>query len=97
MAIPWLQLVKLAPTIASLTNDLLHRTRSAEPRTVGSPVAELEAGLQRQAEALHSLAEQVQTMTTVLMGLRRRLLATLWLSGCALLLAGSALLLTFLR
>ncbi|MBE0598045.1 MAG: hypothetical protein IH614_12315 [Desulfuromonadales bacterium] len=100
MAIPWLHLVKLAPTIASLTNDLLQRSRPGEPRTAHSPperLAELEAGLHRQAQALHGLAEQLQTTTVVLVGLRRRLLIALWLSGAALLLAGSALLLAALR
>jgi hypothetical protein len=97
MAIPWMQLVKFAPAILSTTQDLLQRARKVEKQATGNVDAGVQAlavDLQRQAEALHALAGQMEGLTTALVGLRRAFMAAIALGGTALLLGGAALILS---
>ena len=75
MAVPWLQLVKFAPTIISLTNDILKRSRTAAPPAeagLDERVRVMEEDLRRQAEALHALAGQMEGLTSAVAALRAR-------------------------
>ena len=94
MPVPWVQLIKLAPTILSLTNDLRRRARrlGTQPQAgAETRLQELEADLAQQAEGLHLLARQVEGLTEAVTALRRSLLVALALGGAAVLLALAAL------
>lgn len=95
MPIPWLQLVKFAPSILSLTGDLLRRSRRVEQQKepgIEARVRALETDLHRQAEALHALARQVEGLTEVLASVRRALLLAVVLGAAALLFSLTAFL-----
>jgi hypothetical protein len=94
MPVPWVQLIKLAPTILSLTNDLRRRARRLGKQPQAGPdtrLQELEKDLAQQAEGLHLLARQVEGLTEAVTALRRSLLVALGLGCGALLLALAAL------
>lgn len=100
MAVPWLQLVKFAPTIISLTNDILKRSRmAAPPAEAGTDerVRVMEEDLRRQAEALHALAEQVEGLTSAVAALRRALLTATTLGAAGVLTALVALVVALVR
>jgi hypothetical protein len=93
MVIPWIKLIKHAPTILSLSREVLQRTRQALPPTAGvqESVQTLAADLQRQAEVLHALAGQVEGLTAAVAALRRAMVWAVSLGGVACLLAAAAL------
>jgi hypothetical protein len=91
MAIPWISLLKHAPTILSLSREVLQRTRQAPPAGEQEPVRTLAADLQRQAEVLHALAGQVEGLTSAMAALRRALVWAISLGAVACLLAAAAL------
>lgn len=93
MAIPWLTLIKHAPTILSLSREVLQRARQGPPPAGGGqdPLQALTADLQRQAEVLHALAGQVEGLTAAVATLRRALLWAICLGAVACLLAAAAL------
>lgn len=109
MAIPWLQLVKYAPSILAMTNELLQKTRRAEPPLgqvagehpdpgeLAPRVALLQHDLRRQAEALHELAKQMEGLTTAVGEARRALRTALGLGGGALVTAVIALIVALAR
>lgn len=109
MAIPWLQLVKYAPSILSMTNELLQKARRTESSDEHAAerrpdqgeleprVALLQHDLRKQAEALHELARQVEGLTVVLAGVRRSLHTALALGGAALAAAIVALIVAVAR
>jgi hypothetical protein len=100
MPVPWVQLIKLAPTILSLTNDLRRRAQRLGGHPQGgidTRLHELETDLAQQAEGLHLLARQVEGLTVAVAALRRSLLLILGLGGGALLLALAALFLVLFR
>ncbi len=98
MPIPWVQLIRLAPTILSLTREVMQRTAApARPLDRDARIAELEANLHKQAEALHALATQMEGLTRALASLRRALTATLCLAGGAILLALASLVIIFMK
>lgn len=92
MAIPWISLIKHAPTILSLSREVLQRTRQAAPAAgEQDPVRALTADLQRQAEVLHALAGQVEGLTAAVAALRRATVWAITLGAVAFLLAAAAL------
>jgi len=93
MVIPWIKLIKHAPTILSLSREVLQRTRQAPPPATGAqdPVKTLAVDLQRQAEVLHALAGQVEGLTSAMAALRRALVWAISLGAIACLLAAAAL------
>jgi hypothetical protein len=92
MAIPWISLIKHAPTILSLSREVLQRTRQAAPATgEQDAVRALTADLQRQAEVLHALAGQVEGLTAAVAALRRAMMWAITLGAVAFLLAAAAL------
>ena len=93
MAIPWIKLIKHAPTILSLSREVLQRARQAPPPVAGEqdPVRALATDLQRQAEVLHALAGQVEGLTAAVAALRRAMLWAISLGAVACLLAAAAL------
>ena len=94
MPVPWVQLIKLAPTILSMTNDLRRSARRLGKQPQAGPdtrLQELEKDLAQQAEGLHLLARQVEGLTVAVTALRRYLLVALALGGGAVLLALAAL------
>lgn len=97
MGIPWLQLVKYAPSILSMTNELLQKARKAEssshappadrrqePQELEPRIALLQHDLRKQAEALHELAKQMEGLTAAVGEARRSLRTALTLGGAAL-------------
>jgi hypothetical protein len=93
MVIPWFKLIKHAPTILSLSREVLQRARQASPPAAGAqdPVQTLAADLQRQAEVLHALAGQVEGLTLAMAALRRAMVWAISLGAVACLLAAAAL------
>lgn len=93
MAILWIKLIKHAPTILSLSREVLQRTRLARPPAAGAPdpAGTLAADLQRQTEVLHALAGQVDGLTAAVAALRRTMVWAISLGAVACLLAATAL------
>jgi hypothetical protein len=89
MAVPWLQIVQLVPSIVEVSRELLKRTKSSTP-AAGAPqgddelalrIIALEENERRQAELVSQMAEQLAGLTRAVTALHRR---ALWLSvGCA--------------
>jgi hypothetical protein len=88
MAVPWLQLVQLVPSIVDVSRELLKRTKrlpppqeSTLPQTadeLAARVLTLEENERRQAELVSQMAEQLSNLTRALTALHRQLM---WLSG----------------
>lgn len=111
MAIPWMQLVKLAPTIVSVTKELRQHVRKGE--SLSHPQSEpqmgyfdagrdrrteaLQGDLIKQAEALHTLAQQLEGVTAAVGSLRKTLHTAIALGTCALFSAVVALIVAVVR
>ena len=88
MAVPWLQIVQLVPSIVEVSRELLKRTkRLPAPEETSVPqtadeltqrVLMLEENERRQAELVSQMAEQMSNLTRVVTALHRQVL---WLSG----------------
>lgn len=88
MAVPWLQIVQLVPSIVEVSRELLKRTkRLPPPQETSLPQSEdelaqrvltLEENERRQAELVSQMAEQISNLTRALTALHRQVL---WLSG----------------
>ena len=88
MAVPWLQIVQLVPSIVEVSRELLKRTkRLPPPQETSLPqsadelaqrVLTLEENERRQAELVSEMAEQLSNLTRALTALHRQLT---WLSG----------------
>jgi hypothetical protein len=84
MALPWLQLVKLVPSILDVSRELLSRSKSA-PTPPGGPMAPqtdaqlvaritaLEENERQQAELISQMAEQQAVVARALASLHRQL------------------------
>ncbi|MBD3243826.1 MAG: hypothetical protein GF331_24760 [Chitinivibrionales bacterium] len=78
MPVPWAQLVRLLPSILSLSKELAdHAGRMGKDRSQEARIRELEELESRQSKLLHSLAEQVETMARAISSLRREV-TLLW-------------------
>jgi hypothetical protein len=88
MAVPWLQIVQLVPSIVEVSRELLKRTkREPAPQEMLLPqsadqlaerVLTLEENERRQAELVSEMAEQLSNLTRALTALHRQVM---WLSG----------------
>jgi hypothetical protein len=86
MALPWLQIVQLVPSIVDVSRELLKKNRRPEfdpnvPHTmneVEARIAMLEDNERKQAELVSQMAEQIAIMTKLVVELRSR---TLWLAA----------------
>jgi hypothetical protein len=88
MAVPWLQIVQLVPSIVEVSRELLKRTKGSTPQAA-APQSEddlalriiaLEENERRQAELVSQMAEQLAGVTRAVTALHRRVI---WLSvGC---------------
>ncbi len=98
MAIPWIQLIKYAPTVLSLTREVMQRaSATTRPLDRDARIAELERNMQQQAEALHALATQMEGLTKAVASLRRALTTAVALAIGSFGLALAALCLVLLR
>ena len=90
MAVPWLQIVQLVPSIVDVSRELLKRTKQMPPPEVAPVphdsdelirrVLRLEENERRQAELVNEMAQQLANMTRALTSLHRQ---SLWLGGTA--------------
>ena len=88
MAVPWLQIVQLVPSIVEVSRELLKRSkRLPAPEETSVPqtadeltqrVLTLEENERRQAELVSEMAEQMSNLTRAVTALHRQVL---WLSG----------------
>jgi hypothetical protein len=111
MAIPWIQLVKLAPAILSATQEIRQHARRGEHPSPHPPetqvgyfdtgrerrIEALQSDLMKQAEALHALAQQVEGVTAALGAVRKTVHTAIALGTCALFAAGVALIVAVVR
>jgi hypothetical protein len=102
MAVPWLQLVKLVPSIVDVSRELLRRTKTTPPppgaamapqtdEQLLARIAALEENERQQAELVSQMAEQQAVVARALAALHRQLT---WLTiglGVSLLIALIAL------
>lgn len=90
MALPWLQIVQLVPSILDVSRELLKRTKQMPPSDV-APVPQdadelirrvlrLEENERRQAELVNEMAQQLANLTRAITALHRQ---SLWLGGTA--------------
>jgi hypothetical protein len=86
MALPWLQIVQLVPSIVDVSRELLKKNKRP-PVDPGAPqssgelavrVAALEDNERRQAELISQMAEQMGVLTKMVVELRSRVL---WLTA----------------
>ena len=88
MAVPWLQIVQLVPSIVEVSRELLKRTKrlppapeSALPESadeLAARVITLEENERRQAELVSQMADQMSNLARALTTLHRQVM---WLSG----------------
>lgn len=90
MAVPWLQIVQLVPSILDVSRELLRKTKSPTPGVApGSPqttddlaarVVALVENERRQAELVSQMAEQIAALTKAVTVLHKQFV---WLTvGC---------------
>lgn len=90
MAVPWLQIVQLVPSILEVSRELMKRTKQTPPPTealatqgneeLAARVANLEENERRQAELVAQIAEQLAGVARAVTDLHRR---ALWLTAAA--------------
>lgn len=94
MAVPWLQIVQLVPSILDVSRELMKRTKKAPPSPADSTpqsapqkvddlaarIASLEENERRQAELVAQMAEQLAGVARAVTELHRRVI---WLTAAA--------------
>jgi hypothetical protein len=90
MAVPWLQIVQLVPSILDVSRELMKRTKQKPPAAqlpatqsydeLAARVASLEENERRQAELVAQMAEQLAGVARAVTDLHRRVL---WLTAAA--------------
>jgi hypothetical protein len=98
MAVPWLQIVQLVPSIVEVSRELLKRTKrlpppeemplAQTPDELAQRVLTLEENERRQAELVSEMAEQMSNLTRAVTALHRQIT---WLSGISAVAVISAL------
>jgi hypothetical protein len=88
MALPWLQIVQLVPSILDVSRELLRKQRAlpalapvtidGEHTDLAARVMQLEENERRQAELINQMAEQIAQLTRAVTLMYRR---SLWLIG----------------
>lgn len=84
MAVPWLQIVKLVPSIVDVSRELLRRSKTTPPAPGGpmvpqtdeqliARIAGLEENERQQAELISQMAEQQAVVARALAALHRQL------------------------
>lgn len=74
MAVPWMQLVRLMPSIVDLSRELLRRTSGPPPTApLEARIADLEENERRQAELVKTMADQLAQLTSAVTALHRQL------------------------
>jgi uncharacterized coiled-coil protein SlyX len=86
MPVPWLQIVRLMPSILDVSRELLRRTRRLPPESVEAGndvvvagpaleprVAALEDNERRQAELVTTMADQLAQLTTAVTALHTQM------------------------
>jgi hypothetical protein len=105
MAVPWLQIVQLVPSILDVSRELMKRTKQApqapppdaqRPASAGydelaARVASLEENERRQAELVAQMAEQLAGVARAVTDLHKRVLWLTAAAAIALVLAATAL------
>src|SRR5690242_5278037 len=91
MAVPWLQIVQLVPSIVEVSRELLKRTKRLPAPEDGPPpqdsyelaqrVLSLEDNERRQAELVSKMAEQMSILSRAVTALHRQVM---WLGGVAI-------------
>jgi hypothetical protein len=96
MALPWLQIVQLVPSILDVSRELLRRSKTTPGANEGTPqtdadlaarIVALEENERRQAELVSQMAEQMAAVARALTSLHRQVM---WLTigiGLAIVLA----------
>lgn len=83
MAVPWLQIVQLVPSILDVSRELLKRTKGTEQQATASDapmadsdlaarIAALEDNERRQAELVSQMAEQLAVLARAVSALHRQ-------------------------
>jgi hypothetical protein len=82
MAVPWLQIVQLVPSILDVSRELLKKTKTPAPGIAPGPpqttdelaarVVALVENERRQAELVSQMAEQIAALTRALTALHRQ-------------------------
>ena len=89
MAVPWMQIVQLVPSILDVSRELMKRTKQVPPApALGAPnyeeiaarIASLEENERRQAELVAQMAEQLAGVARAVTDLHKRVL---WLTAAA--------------
>jgi len=102
MAVPWLQIVQLVPSILDVSRELMKRTKQPPPAPAQMPaaptydelaarVASLEENERRQAELVAQIAEQLAGIARAVTDLHRRVLWLTAAAAIAVVLAAAAL------
>lgn len=105
MAVPWLQIVQLVPSIVEVSRELLKKTKRSDAAPAASDgdagvdallarIAMLEENERKQAELISQMAQQIAVLSRAAASLHQR---ALWLAvgcGISILLAAIALVLT---
>lgn len=86
MAVPWLQIVQLVPSIVDVSRELLkkNKARPVQPDAPQTPgelevrIVALEDNERRQAELVSRMAEQLAALTKLVVELRGRVV---WLTA----------------
>jgi hypothetical protein len=85
MAVPWLQIVQLVPSIVDVSRELLKRSKRTPESGVppagmdeaAARIAALEENERRQAELVNQMAQQLDALAVAITALHRRVL---WLT-----------------
>lgn len=101
MAVPWLQIVQLVPSILDVSRELMKRTKQAPPgapalaapsyEELAARVASLEENERRQAELVAQMAEQLAGVARAVTDLHKRVLWLTAAAAAAVILAAAAL------
>jgi|SRR5262245_53435197 len=100
MAVPWMQIVQLVPSILDVSRELMKRTKQAPPaaaltshnyEALAARVASLEENERRQAELVAQMAEQLAGMARAVTVLHKRVLWLTAAAAIAVILAAAAL------
>lgn len=74
MAVPWMQIVRLMPSILDLSRDLLAKTTGKRPaERLEARIGTLEENDRREAELVKAMADQLDQLTNAVTALHRRM------------------------
>jgi hypothetical protein len=101
MAVPWIQIVQLVPSILDVSRELMKPTKQAPPAApalasqgddeLAARIASLEENERRQAELVAQMAEQLAGVARAVTDLHKRVLWLTAAAAVAVILAASAL------